>query len=90
MAAPPTTAIYHKRFEGWTVSDHIAAESLHEHRKLGWRYAAIHFENGASVPFPEPITHPGVEVVEAEPEFTWETATIDDLMSPEVRKMLSS
>lgn len=50
----------------------------------------MHFEGGAELPFPEPIPHPGVELPEEEPQGpTWETAeSVEDLMSPEVRKML--
>lgn len=88
-AAPPGTAIYHERFEGWTLGDHLAAEQLYEDRKLGWRYAARNFEGGSKIPFPEPIPRPGVVDENDDPNApTWETATVDDLISPEVRALL--
>lgn len=85
-AAPPGTAIHHARNDGWTVTDHIAAEHLSDFRELLWRYTAVHFEGGKTIPFPQRITHPGDEPVEAGP--TWETVTIDDMVPPEIRKLL--
>ena len=87
-AAPPGTAIYHFRNEGWTVADHIAAEQLYELRKLGWRYTAIHFERGKDQPFPEPIWRPGFEAPAPYDGPTWETATFEELVSPEVLELL--
>lgn len=87
-AAQPGTAIYHARHEGWTISDHIAAEELYELRKLAWRYTAIHFQGGKDQPFPDPIPRPGVEAPEPYDGPTWETATFEDLVSPEVLELL--
>lgn len=87
-AAPPGTAIYHARHEGWTITDHIAAEQLYELRKLGWRYTALHFERGKDEPFPERIPRPGVEPPEKYDGPTWETATLEDIVSPEVLELL--
>lgn len=87
-AAPPGTAIYHARNEGWSIADHIAAEQLYELRKLGWRYTAVHFKGGKDAPFPDPIPRPGVEVAKPYDGPTWETATLEDLISPEVLELL--
>lgn len=87
-AAPPGTAIYHARNEGWSIGDHLAAESLHELRKLGWRYTAIHFQRGKDQPFPERIPRPGVEAPEPYAGPTWETVTFEELISPEVLELL--
>ena len=87
--APRGTAIHDARCEGgWYPADHIAAESLYEHRKLNWRYGAVHFEGGADVPYPEPTPRPGVETPEPYSGPTWDTATIEDLASPQVLAML--
>jgi hypothetical protein len=88
-AAPPGTAIHYARTEGWTLGDKIAAEQLYEQRKLGWRYTAIHFKGGKDHPFPEPIPYPGAgKTDEAKNAQSWETATVDELVSPEVRALL--
>lgn len=87
-AAPPGTAIYYVRNEGWTPGDHLAAEQLDVQRRLYWRYGAVHFVDGDKIPFPESIPRPGVEAPEAYDGPTWETATLEDLASPEVIAML--
>jgi hypothetical protein len=87
--APPGTAIHYQRSEGWLLGDKIAAEQLYEQRKLDWRYTAIHFEGGANADFPEPIPYPGAAMTDqAKAAKSWATATIDDLVSPEVRALL--
>ena len=86
-AAQPGTAIYHARHEGWTIADHIAAEQLYELRKLGWRYTALHFEGGKDQSFPEPIPRPGVAAPEVYDGPTWETATFEEIISPEVLEL---
>lgn len=86
--APPRTALHHRANEGWTIADHLAAESLYEQRKLGWRYTAMHFKHGSEAPFPEPISRPGVGDDEPESSLTWETATLDDLIPQNVRDLL--
>lgn len=85
-AAPPRTALHHARNEGWTVGDHIAAEQLSELRELLWRYTAIHFKDGNTIPFPARVPHPGDTPAEAGP--TWETVTLDQMVPPEVRELL--
>lgn len=87
-AAPPGTAIFYARHEGWTLGDHIAAEQLDVERKLYWRYGAVHFKDGDQLPFPESIPRPGVEPEAVYDGPTWETATLEDLASPEVIAML--
>lgn len=84
--APPNTAIFHQLSEGWTIGDKIAAEQLYEQRKLGWRYTAIHFVGGAEADFPEPIEYPGTQ--KPVPAKSWETVTLDEMVSPEVRQFL--
>lgn len=86
--APPGTAIHHAANHGWTISDHIAVESLYELRKLGWRYTALHFQGGAREPFPERIPRPGVTPPEQYDGPTWATATVEDMVSPEVLALL--
>lgn len=87
--APPNTAIHYRRCEGWTLAEKIAAEQLYEERKLGWRYGAVHFQGGKDYPFPEPIDYPGRALpAEAAVSHTWESATLDELVSPEVRALL--
>ncbi|MGB3481142.1 MAG: hypothetical protein WBB07_02865 [Mycobacterium sp.] len=46
----------------------------------------MHFEGGKNVSFPERLTF--VDESEPEPAVTWESATVDDLISPEVRALL--
>lgn len=87
-AAPPGTAIHHARCESWGIPEHLAAELLFEIRKLNWRYGAIHFEGGSEIPYPEQIARPGVEPTEPYDGPTWETATLEDLASPQVIAML--
>ena len=87
-AAPPGTAIYHARNEGWSVGDHLAAEQLHALRTLDWRYTAIHFKRGADQPFPDRIPRPGVEAPQRYDGPTWETATFEEIVSPEVLELL--
>jgi hypothetical protein len=87
-AAPPGTAIHHALSEGWSINDHLAAEQLHELRKLGWRYTALHFVGGKEDPFPERIPRPGVVPPEKYDGPTWETATFEEIVSPEVLELL--
>lgn len=84
-AAPPGTAIYYVRNEGWTVGDHLAAEQLDVQRRLYWRYGAVHFKDGDKLPFPESISRPGVEPIDS--ATTWEEA-LEDPASPQVVAML--
>jgi hypothetical protein len=84
-AAPPGTAIYHARFDGWTVGDHLGAELLSELRELLWRYTAVHFEGGRDIPFPVRVTHPGITT---ETPVSWSTVELDDMVSPQVRALL--
>lgn len=87
--APPGTALHYQLSEGWAISDKIAAEQLYEQRKLGWRYTAVHFEGGKDIPVPQPISYPGaVKTEQAATAQSWESVTIDDLVSPEVRALL--
>jgi hypothetical protein len=88
-AAQPGTAIYHKRFEGWTLGDHLAAEQLNVQRRLYWRYGAVHFEGGAEQPFPDPIPRPGDDVEPVDTGPTWDNVTaIEDVFSPQVLTIL--
>lgn len=87
-AAPPGTAIHYAKHEGWSIGDHLAAEQLHALRILDWRYTAIHFKRGSDQPFPERIPRPGVEGPQRYDGPTWETATFEELVSPEVLALL--
>lgn len=69
------------------MGDKIAAEQLFSQRELAWRYTAMHFENGAKVPFPEPISYPG-DGNSTEDAGGQTPQTLDELISPEVRKLL--
>ena len=90
-AAPPGTAIHYAVSEGWSLEAKIAAEQLHAQRTLGWRFGAIHFQGGTDVPFPEPIAYPGAaKSTEAVTAKSWETASLDQLITPEVRALLNS
>lgn len=87
--APPLTAIYQDRTDGLSPSDELTLELINELREINWRYTAIHFEGGKETPFPQRITRQTLkEVVEV--GATWETVTIDELISPEVRALLQS
>jgi hypothetical protein len=86
--APPGTAIHHARSKGWVVGDKLAAETLTDLRTLLHRYVSVHFEGGADLPFPEPIDYPGRGATTDEAAKTWETVTIDELISPEVRALM--
>ena len=89
IKAPPGTAIFHERSEGWQLGDKITAELLYDLRKLLWRYTAIHFEGGKEAGFPEPISYPGAVMTEqAKVAKSWATVTVDEMVSPEVRKLL--
>lgn len=89
-AAPPGTALHYIQSEGWTLGDKIAAEHLTATRQLFHRYTARNFQGGADIPFPERIEYPGaVKTDEEAAALSWETATIDDLVSPEVRELLT-
>lgn len=93
---PPTGTALRDAFDqereresgGWKIADHLAAELLYELRKLNWRYGAVHFEGGSNIPYPEQITRPGVEVPQEYDGPSWEEATVDDLVKPEVRALL--
>lgn len=87
-SAQPGTAIFHAQNEAWGLPEHILAELLFEIRKLNWRYSAVHFENGTNVPYPERITRPGVEEPAQYTGPTWETATAEELIPPEVRELM--
>lgn len=85
--APPNTAIHHQRAEGWKISDKIAAEILYGVRELLWRYTAVHFVGGTEADIPEPIQYPGRDPGPT-PGKSWETVTLDEMVSPEVRAFL--
>lgn len=85
-AAPPGTAIFYAISKGWTLGEKLAAETLTDLRSLLHRYVAAHFVGGTEAPLPEPINYPGRAVAD-EPK-GWETATIDDLLTPEVKALL--
>lgn len=86
-AAPPRTAIHYHLTEGVGLGDKVAMEQLYELRKIGWRYTAIHFQQGADAPFPEPVDYPGRDTVDQIVK-SWETATLDDIISPAMRELL--
>lgn len=84
--APPGTALFHARTQGWSLGDKLSAEQLYETRKLLWRYTALHFEGGKDQPFPEHIDYPGAAITDKQKmALSWQTATVDQLISPEVR-----
>lgn len=87
-AAPPLTAIHYFKSEGISNSDKIALEMLFEQRKLNWRYGAVHFEGGSDIPYPQRPQYPGADLPDENAGITWENATIDDLVSPEVLALL--
>lgn len=87
-AAPPGTAIFHKRGNGFTAADDLAFETLNEMRELVWRYRAMHFIGGIDAPFPERITRSTLTSAPPPPTVTWATVTLDELVSPEVRALL--
>lgn len=87
--APPNTAIHYARTEGWVIGDKLKAEQLTVDRQMLWRYTATHFVGGTDAPFPEDIDYPGRKGPEdAEIAKTWETATLDDIVSPRMRELL--
>ncbi len=87
--APPGTAIHYERSEGWALGDKITAELLYDVRQLLWRYTALHFEGGKDANFPEPIAYPGAAMTDqAKVAKNWSTVTVDEMVSPEVRKLL--
>jgi hypothetical protein len=88
-AAPPGTAIYYARTEGWTIGDKLAANQLYATEELAWRYRARNFKDATKIPFPELFPYPGSHRSEAaEMAKSWATADPEDLMSPEVRAMI--
>ena len=90
--APPGTAIYQHRTEGWALSDKLSAELLDDMRELLWRYGAVHFQDYAkTTQFPIRIDYPGApkgpQVIDAK---SWESVTLDEMVSPEVRALLQA
>jgi hypothetical protein len=55
---------------------------------LAWRYTAVHFKRGKDEPFPDRIPRPGVPAPEVYDGPTWETVTLEDIVSPEVLALL--
>lgn len=86
-AAPPGTALHYAQSEGWGIGDRIGAEQLYALRELVWRYTALHFKGGKDRPFPEPIPYPGA-AKPAKPGLV--LGTVDEMVSPQVRKLLAS
>lgn len=88
-AAPPGTALHYARSQGWALGDKLAAEQLHALRNLHWHYRARNFVGGADAPFPEPVDYPGrAEAPKPDPASSWATASVDDIVSPQVRALL--
>lgn len=87
--APPGTAIFHERLEGWTVADRLAVEyaasQLDDVRELLWRYTAVHFERGKDMPFPRPVPRPWLNESVPEPP---KALTLEEAIPPEVRALL--
>lgn len=49
----------------------------------------MYFEGGRALPFPQRIPYPGMATTEhEETAASWETVTVDELVSPEVRALL--
>lgn len=88
-AAPPGTALHYAATAGWALGDKIGAEQLGVLRELRWHYRARHFVGGAETPYPTPVDYPGRPRPAPRPAaHSWETATIDDIVSPQVRALL--
>lgn len=88
--AQPGTAIFHDRTKGFNPGDELTLEVFNEIRELHWRYTALHFQNGKNLPFPQRITRQLLTSPPPVPAETWETVTIDELVSPEVRALLQA
>lgn len=88
--APPGTAIHYDLTEGRSLSEEFTMETLNEVRELNWRYTAIHFKGGKDEPFPRRITRELLTADAPQVPKTWETVTLDELVSPEVRALLQS
>ncbi|WNM74110.1 tail assembly chaperone [Mycobacterium Phage Nergal] len=66
--APPNTAIFHARSEGWTRGDHFAALSWDELRWLTWSKTEDAMKPAELQEFrPTPTPRPGVEYAAPEP-----------------------
>jgi hypothetical protein len=87
-AAPPGTAIHYAACDGWPIGDRLAAELLTDVRRWAWKYTARNFEGGRDAPWPDPILYPGSAAAAQTPVLRWETATLDDLMTPQVRELM--
>jgi len=88
-AAPPGTALHYVRSQGWALGDKLSVEQLQVLRELRWHYRARNFVGGSDVPFPQPVDYPGRQRTPQEAvAHSWETATVDEIVSPQVRALL--
>lgn len=89
--APPGTAIHHLRSEGWGTGLDLELEQINELRELNWRYTAVHFKGGSDKPIPQRITRESLTAeTSSAATVTWESVTVEELVSPEVRALLQS
>jgi hypothetical protein len=58
--APPYTAIYHQRNEGWTVNDHLQAQAIDALNYLAWA-KTVDAQRKHPQHRPEPIPRPGMK-----------------------------
>lgn len=88
--APPGTAIFHVRGDGWSVGDKVAAENLFATEKLLWRYVARNFEGGSDLPYPQRVSYPGAPTSAGQTATkSWANASVDDVVvPPKVRELL--
>lgn len=72
-----------------SVEAQIGAEMLHEIAEIRWRYTAIHFEHGSTIPFPDHLSLReliyGVEPVE---EIDYDAVIANNHADQRVRAML--
>lgn len=65
--APPGTAVYYQRNEGWLVGDHLTAMAVDAlHQNVWFKTVDAHAKSPQHRP--EPIARPGVKLPERKPE----------------------
>lgn len=62
MHSPPTSAVFHEKHKGWTVNDHLQAQSIDALNLLVWSKTVDAQEKNPKHR-PKPIPRPGMEAV---------------------------
>lgn len=77
LYAPPGTAVFHYRNQGWTLGDHLAAVQLDALNWLKWAKTVDGQRNRNQ---PEPTPRPGMQQPKSEDETSPFTVTVEDYL----------